>query len=289
MSYQLTRRPPYFDWRLDRWKIGLALLLWLGLILFPPAPPTRPDPQGASPVARPGQRPLVGASTQVELIAPTPLSVEPISSPLETPPAEVSVDPKDAERSDASPLLTLAVWEPGSGPLRNSTPVFFGQTQADGLVEILLEGRRDEVQADSTGYWQFAPAASLPVGMTWIQARLINADGSALSPLLSHIALIGPDAVGVPVPDILTPLPPTGPLQQSTPPIAGIGPAGMELLFYTQADKDGEARPVGQTTVDGDGTWRWQVSALLAEGSRLWAMAVDGAGTPLSRSWPVGR
>ncbi len=58
--------PPYFDWRLDRWKIGLALLLWIGLLVFSPAQPPRLDPQGVSPLARSGQRPVVGASSQMD-------------------------------------------------------------------------------------------------------------------------------------------------------------------------------------------------------------------------------
>ncbi|MBI3960970.1 MAG: hypothetical protein HY328_19330 [Chloroflexi bacterium] len=287
MSHQPTRRPPYFDWRLDRWKIGLALLLWLGLILFPPAPSIRLDPQGASPIARPGQRPLVGANTQTEPIAAAPQVAQPARLLTEAASAESRGEMEDAVSPAAAIPLTLAILEPGRGLLTNGTPLFYGQTAANGLVEILLEGRRYATLADGDGYWQFAPAAPLPVGMTWVQARQVEADGSLLSPTLSHIALVGPGATPISAPAILTPLSSAGGLKEGIPTFSGVGPAGIVLVFYARLDD--EIRPVGEVTVNGDGTWVWQAptTPLGAGETTLWAVAVDSAGTPLSRSWPV--
>jgi len=283
-------RAPYFDWRLDRWKIGLALLLWLGLILFPPAPSAPLDPQGASPIARPGQRPVVGASTTTEPVAAASQGAEPIapSSESEVVRVESAGKTDDATGPAVAAPLTLAIWEPGRTPLKNSTPLFYGQTAADGLVEILLEGRRYASLADSNGYWQFTPAAPLPVGMTWVQARQVESDGSLLSSPQSQMALVGPDAVPVSAPGILTPLSSASTLEDSTPLLSGIGPPGIKLLFLGQSGADREVRAVGQTTVNGDGTWLWQTATPLEAGhTTLWAVAADEAGRPLSRSWPV--
>lgn len=282
MNARAKRRPPYFDWRLDRWKIGLALLLWLGLLLFPPAQPMRPAPQGASPIARPGQRPIVGGSTQSEPLAAAPQTTQLAALPTAAARAESATNPT------ATAALTLAILEPGPGLLHNSTPLFYGESAADGLVEIVLEGRRYASLADGDGYWQFAPAAPLPVGMTWVQARQVAADGSALSSTLSQMALIGPDATPVAAPEIVTPLSAASALENSTPLISGVGPPGMVLLLYAQNGAEGEARVVGEVTVNGEGTWLWQASTPLAAGTtRLWAVAVNSAGRPLSRSWPL--
>jgi len=290
MSHQPTRRPPYFDWPLDRWKIGLALLLWLGLIFFSPAPSAPLDPQGASPVARPGQRPLVGASTQIEPTATVPPLTESPPSPLETPHAEAINRAVEVVYPDAAALLTLAIWEPGRTPLRNSTPLFYGQTEANGLVEILLEGRRYQVQADDTGYWQFAPSAPLPVGMTWVQVRQVDVDGTLLSPTISQMALVGADATPVSAPGILTPFSLGEEPPAQTPDFFGIGPAGVKLIFYAQVGEGEDAFPVWQETVGGDGMWSAPVSIPLTAGKfRLWAVAVDDAGKALSRSWPIER
>ncbi len=35
--------PPYYDWGLDRWKIGVALVLFVALMIWLPAAPTRPE------------------------------------------------------------------------------------------------------------------------------------------------------------------------------------------------------------------------------------------------------
>ena len=158
------------------------------------------------------------------------------------------------------------------------------------MVEILLEGRRYAALADGDGYWQFAPAAPLPVGMTWVQARQVETDGSVHSGNVSQIALVGTEAQPVSAPGILTPLSSASALENSTPLFSGVGPPGMNLLFYAQTGAEGGALPVpvGEATVNGDGTWVWQASTPLGAGkTTLWAVAVDSAGIPLSRSWPV--
>jgi len=275
------RHPPYFDWRLDRWKIGLALLIWLGLILLPPAQPVRPDPQGASPIARPGQQPMVGASS----------GAGPISAASSSAGAEQQTGATGgAERQARSvaPPLTMAILEPGAGPLINSTPLFYGQTQANGLVEISLAGQRYAAIADSDGYWQFSPVAPLPMGMTWVRVQGVETDGTVLSGPVSRMALVGIDAQPIIAPGILTPLPLDAPLQNSTPLFSGIGRPGMRLVFYAQLEPDEAARSVGETIVHDDGAWRWQMAAPLAAGTfKLWAVAVDASGVALSRSWPV--
>jgi|GEM_PF-3520466 len=292
-------RPPYFDWRLDRWKIGLALLLWLGLLFYAPVQPASPAPQGASPVVRPGQRPVVGGSTQTE-------AIRSVTQPLLTAPPiepENEVTPPAQMEAEAPPLigsLTLAILEPGETPLTNNTPLFFGQTTNDGIVELLLEQQRYTVLADGDGYWQFAPVKPLLVGMTWVQAREVKADGSLLPgkasymALVGHMALVGTVAQPVAAPEILTPLPSDGLLSDSTPLLSGSGPVDGQLAIYARRMQIGArqgmsgVQPVGEAQVNGEGTWRWHMSDPLPAGATtLWAVAVDKAGVPLSRSWPV--
>ena len=215
MNYPSRQRPPYFDWRLDRWKIGLALLVWLGLILFPPVQSVRPDPQGASIIARPGQRPVVGASSRSE---PMSAVTEPAVSPSSTAEEQAGDTGGGAEHGEvpASAHLTMAILEPGNGPLANSTPLFYGQTKVNGLVEILLAGRRYAALADGNGYWQFAPAAPLPVGMTWVQVRGVETDGTVLSGPVSRMARVGIDAQPVSAPGILSPLSFSTPLDRKS-------------------------------------------------------------------------
>ncbi len=33
MSHNLFEKPPYFDWKIDRWKVGLTVLLFVALLL----------------------------------------------------------------------------------------------------------------------------------------------------------------------------------------------------------------------------------------------------------------
>ncbi len=292
--------PPYFDWRLDRWKIGLALLLWIGLLVFSPAQSPLPDPQGASPIARPGQRPVVGASSQtgtapavVEEVAQATVDAVPATgSPLPTPVAEASIS--------SANLSQLMILEPGHGPLTNNTPLFFGQTEADGLVEILVEGRRYSVLADRDGYWQFAPSAPLPVGMTWVQVRGVDASGAVLSETVSRMALVGTVAQAVPPPVILSPLPSAAKMENSTPYFSGSGPAGRRLVIFAQrltglsaAGSSGAKGPplgeaVGEVVVSIEGVWGWQMAAPLPAGrTALWVVAINESDVPLSRSWPV--
>lgn len=296
--------PPYFDWRLDRWKIGLALLLWIGLLVFSPTQSPLPDPQGASPIARPGQRPVVGASSQTgtapavvaEVAQATADALPATASPLPTPAAEPSLF--------SANLSQLMILEPGQGPLTNNTPLFFGQTEANGLVEILVEGRRYSVLADRNGYWQFAPSSPLPVGMTWVQARGVDASGAAMSETVSRMALVGPSAQAASPPVILSPLPSAGKMENSTPYFSGSGPADRWLLFFAQmltglsaaglsganGQPLGEAvgDVIGEVVVSADGVWGWQMAAPLPGGRTiLWAVVVDKDGVPLSRSWPV--
>lgn len=279
--------PPYFDWRLDRWKIGFALALWLGLVFSLPGP--SPDPQGLSPIARPGQRPVVGSSSR---IGATPALVDAASPPSLLPRAETTIADEAVAQpvpmSAAASPLSLTILEQGRGPLGNSTPLFFGESEPDALVEILLAGRRYAAVADSRGYWQFAPTTPLPVGMTWVEARQVSVDGVLLAGPLSVMALIGPASQPIPAPGILMPLSSALELTDSTPPLSGIGAPTVDLRFYAQSGEEGKKRPVGKVAVALDGTWRWQMRAPLTPGeTTLWAVAQDTEGKALTRSWPV--
>ncbi len=294
MSYQPTPRPPYFDWRLDRWKIGLAVLVWLGLIFSQPPNIARPDPQGASPIARPGQRPQVGVSVDAgdaSLTQPTTQVVSPLPEPgtEEKEQVRILASQMEGERQLFSlPPPTFDILESGQPSLSNSTPLFFGQAGIDHWVEVAFDGKRFVILADHTGYWHFVPPVSLPTGITWLQARQIEKDGTPLSEMVSTIALIDPGARPIAAPGILVPPSMYTPLLDSTPLLTGSGPAGMALRFYAQPDSGTEAYTVGEATVDETGTWRWQMSAPLNPGrTTLWAVITSQIGLPVSRSWPL--
>lgn len=282
-------RPPYFDWRLDRWKIGLALVLLLGLVVLAPGSSPAPGPQGASPLTRPGQRPVVGSSSA------QPLAGTPRPDPA---PTAVSAAEEQAALSQLSPdvpaalPLTIAIFEPGQLPLRNSTPLFTGQAAPNGQVELSVAGRRYGVLADERGYWQFAPSRPLPVGMTWVRARGVDERGTGLTRWVSVMALISFGAEPVPPPAILAPLPGIGasgmgPMAGADLQLSGEGQAGSRLVIHARSGSTAEDGPVGQLSVGGDGVWTWRMEKPPSAPVTLWAVVVDDNDVPLSRSWPV--
>lgn len=289
MNHPPAGGAPFFDWRLDRWKIGLALLLLLGLVLFPPTGGTTPDPQGASPIARPGQRPVVGATNQLGAAGDPEVIVQPPAEEAAQAGAEMASDPAAV---DADPLgvgrLSVQIFTGDARPIANSTPLFYGQAEANALLEIALNRRRYAVAADRNGYWQFSPSMSLPVGMTWVQVRQVSAEGTPLSATVSRMALVAPGAEAVAAPEVLTPLSFGAPLADSTPLFTGTGPAWKGLHFYGLAEGESTPQRVGEVVVDGLGEWSWRWTPGLAPGTRtVWAVVIDPSGRELSRSWPV--
>lgn len=288
MNHSSAGSAPFFDWRLDRWKVGLALLLLLGLILFPPDEATTPDPQGASPIARPGQQPVVGSTNQLAAAGDPEVTVQPLAEVA----AVAAADSAEQVAVDDEPLpvgqLTVHIFAGDVKPIANSTPLFYGQAEANALLEIALNGRRYAVAADRNGYWQFSPSTPLPLGMTWAQVRQVSADGMPLSATLSRMALVAPGAEAVAAPEVLTPLSFGAPLVDSTPLFAGTGPAWKGLVFYSLAEGEAAPRRVGEVVVDGLGEWRWRWTPGLEPGTRMvWAVVIDANGRELSRSWPV--
>lgn len=288
MNHPPAGGAPFFDWRLDRWKIGLALLLLLGLVFFPPDEATTPTPQGASPIARPGQRPVVGSTNQLAAAGDPVVIVQPPAEQTGAVAEDAGGPPSVADEPLPVGQLTVQIFAGDGRPIANSTPLFYGQAEANALLEIALNGRRYTLAADRNGYWQFAPSAPLPLGMTWVQVRQVSADGTPLSATLSRMALIAPGAEAVAAPEVLTPLSFGAPLVDSTPLFAGTGPAWKGLIFYSLAEGEGTPQRVGEVVVDGLGEWRWRWTPGLEPGERVvWAVVIDPAGRELSRSWPV--
>ena len=124
-------RPPYLDWSLDRWKIGLVLVLFAGLLL------SVWTERNATPVAVIAAPPA-GAPTVVVPQGP-PVGSEPATDPSVAPPTDgrraPSQPPSPGRRSAPLPL-TLANLGPNAIVPPNGVRVLFGTGAANSLIEV---------------------------------------------------------------------------------------------------------------------------------------------------------
>lgn len=190
-------RFPYFEWRLDRWKIGVALLLFAGLLFFRSGlNPTVLD-SGVAPIA--GQTPESGGG-----VAPDAAPVEaqnppeePIPSP-ELPPIELP--------TPGQPTLTLRVLGDPLPPLPNRTPLLYGETSLpDQPLEVRAGSQRLSTRSDGWGRWQIAVVEPLTPGQNWVRARIAPGAESGSGAMQSLIVTIAPDALAI-LPPLILPL-----------------------------------------------------------------------------------
>ncbi|RME54673.1 MAG: hypothetical protein D6790_16605, partial [Caldilineae bacterium] len=90
--------------------------------------------------------------------------------------------------------MSLEILGQNARPLPINTPFLFGQTVPFGRVQLWIGERKLFLTADDEGRWQFPVPWSLPVGMTWVRARLVDEENRPLSGFVSRMAIIGPRA-----------------------------------------------------------------------------------------------
>ncbi len=317
MAYLPPSRRPYMIWPIDAWRIAVAgalflflLAWWQGWLPLPPPGGTTP-----SPVAQ--ALPTPSAPSPAPEIAPTPRppgsptapvvetpAVEPLT-PLWTPQPSVEFelsDPSNLSPTILVPSTPTTIPRPEGGfpeltlsvlgdempwlPVRN--PLLYGRTAP--LAQVVVAVRKEPIsvyttRADEFGRWQLVLPDPLPDGMTWIQ--VYRGDGPRASARVQErILLVIPGTPRVDPPTI-TPLPLPGPLRTNTPVLSGSGPSGFALLLELSLRPGEEPRPLATVSVDPTGRWVHPVAEPLMPGTyELWAVVVDGAGRPLTRSDP---
>ncbi len=266
------QRRPYHDWPLDRWKIALAVLLFLLLLFWRDT--GRPSPEPAAGGEDREQLALL-VTTQPQ---PAPIEIRAVGeAPADTP----AVDPTAPDIA-----LTLAALGREQTPvLPNSRPLLYGTAPPGTTVDLWIDDVRYQVQVDGAGAWQFAVPAPLPAGMAWIRAQLSSTAGPS-EPTRALMVQIAPGAEPVAPPVLVPSAPAEQPLSPDSA-ISGEGPAGKRLLLYLRSGQGKPAQQIGQTRVEADGRWSWQPAAPLPPGAHLlWAVVVDESGIPLTRSLP---
>lgn len=280
MSQQPFARPPYLDWGLDRWKIGVAVVLFLLLALFRPQPPA-PGPEATSPLATPTPvgamlvpSPTVATGEAAPPGPPTPI-------PTVGPPATPGPTPKPAPDRG----VTLEILGQNARPLPINTPFLFGETVPFGRVQLWIGERKIFLTADEEGRWQFPVPWSLPVGMTWVRARLVDEENRPLSGFVSRMAIVGPRATPLTPPTFTPPLF-DEPFRTSTPVFSGEAPPGVRLFLYARRLPDDPAQLLGETAADpASGRWHWMPETPLAPGPyEVWMVITDADGRPLTQS-----
>ncbi|GEM_PF-6703505 len=311
MAYLPPSRRPYMIWPHDAWRIAVAgalflflLAWWQGWLPLPPPGETTPSPVAVAPptpsvspslppvtaTPQPFARPTTPAAVEaptVERPTPTwtPRPVEPSPSPSAPVPPTPTAIPKPGPDS---PELTLSVLGDDRPWLPVRNPLLYGRTAP--RTQVVVAVRKEPVsihtaQADEFGRWQLALPDPLPDGMTWIQVYPGEEPGTG-SGLQERILLVIPGTPQVDPPAI-TPLPLPGPLQTNIPVLSGVGPQGLDVLLELSPAPGEAPRPLATIPVDPRGRWAYAVEEPLAPGTyELWAVAVDEAGRPLTRSAP---
>jgi hypothetical protein len=253
---------PYIHWPLDRWKLGIALLLTLLLLITRGVGMPQTDPP-----------PAEESAAQVE--EPAPVALTPTLPPSASAQAEPTLPPGQI-------AFTMRLLGSGATFLSNSRPVLFGQTNPGQLISLQLDGARFQVTGDEAGSWQFVFPHALPLGMHWVRATTQNGEGVQTGGEM--MLLIGPNARPIVPPTLDLPLPQPG--EEGVPLLQGDAPLGETLVMVWE---EAEGRTVlGPVTVDGEGRWQWQPSMPLEPGRyALRVVVVDVQGTALSQS-PVG-
>ena len=170
-------RLPYLDWSLDRWKIGLVLALFVGLLL---AAVTEREAAPAAISAAP-ETSLAAAPTVV-IAQAAPAGAQPAAAAGTTPGA-AAVEPASKELP-----LTLANLGPNAIAPPNGVRVLFGTGAANSLIEVhdqfvsqttqsdLSPGATQEVligvaTTGRTGLWQLGPFEPLAPGQHVLSLR----------------------------------------------------------------------------------------------------------------------
>ena len=284
-------RLPYLDWSLDRWKIGLVLALFVGLLL---AAVTEREAAPAAISAAP-ETSLAAAPTVV-IAQAAPAGAQPAAGAGTTPGA-AAVEPASKELP-----LTLANLGPNAIAPPNGVRVLFGTGAANSLIEVhdqfvsqttqsdLSPGATQEVligvaTTGRTGLWQLGPFEPLAPGQHVLSLRQLDVQGQLtdVSPPVVVTVLAsgeqGPLALAAPTiryPTLGARLNP-GPVT-----FVGTGLPGMVVRLYL------DARLAAEATVSSREEWRLGPTAALTPGVYVARVtAVNPQGDVIAESAPL--
>jgi hypothetical protein len=300
MGFDSRQPPPYIDWPLDRWKVGVILLIFSGLLLSSLAYPTDEAALGQAML-----RATLPAAAPIALgVTPDPTSTAP-SSPLlpqttpppgltatPTPPASTPVAPV-AEPTAGLPLL-LANLPPNALVPAESVRVLFGSAAPNSVVEVrdqamapvadsdLSPGAPQEsilgvVMAGADGLWQLGPFEPLPPGQHVLTLFQLDEEGAieaVSSPVVVTVLASGEQGpLSLASPTIRFP---TLGTRLRSGPVTFVGAAlpGMMVRLYL------DNRQVAEGIVSAREEWRLTPEEPLAPGvyvARVAAMNPQGA------------
>jgi hypothetical protein len=284
-------RPPYLDWSLDRWKIGLVLALFVGLLL---SAWTEQEP---APAAVSAALPTsIAAGPTVVIAQPAPVGGQPAAAAT-MPGAPVVADPETVEFP-----LTLANLGPNAIAPPNGVRVLFGTGAANSLIEVhdqyvsqttqsdLSPGATQEVligvaTTGSSGLWQLGPIEPLAPGQHVLSLRQLDAQGrlTDVSPPVVVTVLAsgeqGPLALAAPT----IRYPTLGArLNEGPVTFVGTGLPGMVVRLYLDSQQAAEA------TVSSREEWRLGPTAALSPGVYVARVtAVNPQGDVIAESAPL--
>lgn len=267
---------PYFEWRLDRWKIGFALLLFVGLLYFRGSLSTSPGVIPTEPIADQTPEGGGGAAPDSAVIPTNTPSVSAAPTP-ELPPIPMP--------TPGQPTLTLRVLGEPLPPLLTRNPLFYGETSLPNQpLELRVGAQRLTTRSDAWGRWQIALVEPLASGQNWVRARIAPGAENGSGAMQSLIVTIGPEAEEI-LPPLILPLL-LNEEGSSQPTLRGNGVPGAELAIEGGLVGD-EVKRLTQVRAGSDGRWQWSPSEPLAPGIyEFRAVHLSPQGRPLSRSEP---
>ena len=289
MSGSAFDKPPYFDWRIDRWKVGFIVLLFLALLIA-----TFLDPQRDAGVDWTAGGPLEPAAA-----VPAVSSAQPLP---ET--GAASANPTAAVVPEALSLpLTLASLGPNSVTSSGGLVTMSGTAQPGNQVEIrsqyilqpagdgtttgasVVEKRLGMAAADSRGLWALAIADQLEPGQHVLSLFELDKRGAivdASSPIV--ITVLAPGEEGPP--SLATPAfrfpTPAARLPSGRVSFIGSGLAGSRVRLFL------DGRNVGEGAVNAQEEWSITPDQAMAPGIYVARVAaLDHRGEIIAESPPV--
>ncbi len=288
MSHNLFEKPPYFDWKIDRWKVGLTVLLFLALLLS-----TLIDPHWDRSAEWTAVGPLEPKSAAADAAGS-----EPQTSAASTP------APQDAIRVTPIALpLTLASIGPNTVVAFGSVTALSGTAGPGNSVEVSAQhipvragavagteaGEAETLlgatAADGRGLWTLTLADALEPGQYVISLRELDSQGVFLADDLPVVlSVLTADEEGPPslsTPAIRFPAP-AARLRAGPVAFVGSGLPGMRVRLYL------DDRQVAEGVVNTREEWRITPDADLAPGVYIArTVALDPQGEIVAESPPV--
>ncbi len=303
MSRSFFDKPPYFDWRIDRWKVGLIVLLFIALLLG-----TLVDPQrnrGAGWTAAGPFMPDEGGAVVPESGEESPAAASmPTVAPSDETGDAPDVMPEDAAGGLAADLpLTLASIGPNSVAPMEAVAVLSGTARPGNRVEVRAQripaseevadsspGDKTEsllgvATADARGLWTLALEASLAAGQQALSLTELDSQGdvvSAASPVVITVLAADEEGpVSLATPSIRFPTP-AARLRGGRITFVGSGLPGMRVRLYL------DNRQIAEGVADTREEWRITPEAEIEPGVYVArAAALDPQGEIVAESPPV--